>query len=74
MEDILKLLISIVTLCSAPLIGAVKAIHQELTRPKTVYPTFSARIKDSIRIYFAPLTGAIRETRRQLDQLIKQDD
>lgn len=70
----MKLLLSILGLCVAPFLGAFKAIREEINRPYLVYPSVSLRIKDSIRIYFAPLTGAVRETWAKLRQVIDQFD
>ena len=69
----MKFLLAVVNVCIAPFVGAYKAVRDEMVRPPLTHPTVASQVKESVRLYFAPLVGAIRETRLQLKLLIKRD-
>jgi len=68
----MKFVLAILTLCVAPFVGAYKAIREELARPVIVHPSLASQCKEAARLYFAPLTGAIQETRKQFKQLVNR--
>ena len=67
----MEFLLAIMKVCVAPLVGAYKVVREEMARPAARYPSLALLVKDSIRLYFAPLVGAVRETKQQLKYLAK---